>query len=319
MPTAKASPHTRGRLRPYWALNHVTPWIFLVNPAFAYMASCADLGRAFVSWFAFASLGLVANHRFFSHVSFETSRPFRLVLGFVSCLGMQYGPLWWSSKHRRHHKHCDLPEDSHSWKQTSFWYAWMLWTQAQREQQIDVEFLHPSLFDAKPSFHLPPALTPLHSRDTVHGRHVAPELLLLDKLWWAPFVLLHLTLHLVAGLDLRTIFLAFTTPLLNIVLPILLFNVIFHPHDDLPPLLKHPKGATAVGCYALDSLVDPLTFMLGESHHADHHKFPARARRPGPIDLSWVLIVKPLLATGLIWNPRMMQNKAIRFWKSKAY
>jgi stearoyl-CoA desaturase (delta-9 desaturase) len=75
----------------------------------------------FLCWLGLAMLSLTMNHRFFAHSAFKTSRPARFVFSLCACLGLQFGPLWWSSKHRKHHKLCDLPGDPHSWKQSSWW------------------------------------------------------------------------------------------------------------------------------------------------------------------------------------------------------
>jgi len=276
--------------------------------------------KMFPIWALLAGAALTMNHRFFAHQAFKTSRVFRFVCGIVSCLGLQWGPLWWSSKHRRHHKVCDLPGDPHSWVQTNFWHAWFGWTMAHEEQQIDVAYLHPSLMTDKPLFYLPKILCPLQSfgemgsaknlggvreqteKGKEGGKVVATELLLLDRFWLLPCVVVHLVLFLYCGWSFRDVFIFYTAPSLHIPLPILLFNVTFHPPDTTP---------TKVGCFALDNYMDPLTFLFGESAHEDHHKFPARARRPGLFDLSWLILLKPLLAVGLIWDPKTYgENKA---------
>ena len=201
------------------------------------------------------------------------------MLALVACLGMQYGPLWWSSKHRKHHKHCDLEDDPHSWIRTSFWHSWFGWLHRRDQQQIDVEFLHPSMF----------------VRDGATGKSaVAPELLLVDKLWFAPFVAIHLVLYYYVGQSARDVLVFYTAPSLWIPPPILLFNVMFHPPTTTP---------TKQGCYALDTIADPLAVFFGEGHHEDHHVFPNRAHRPGPVDVSWWVLIQPMRALGLIWEP----------------
>jgi hypothetical protein len=76
----------------------------------------------FLAWLGLAACALTMNHRYFAHCAFKTSRPMRVVCAAVGCLGLQYGPMWWSSKHRKHHKCCDAPGDPHSWRETSWWY-----------------------------------------------------------------------------------------------------------------------------------------------------------------------------------------------------
>lgn len=43
-------------------------------------------------------------HRFFSHQAYACSRLTAFCLGLYSTLLAQRGPMWWSSKHIRHHK-----------------------------------------------------------------------------------------------------------------------------------------------------------------------------------------------------------------------
>jgi stearoyl-CoA desaturase (delta-9 desaturase) len=242
-----------------------------------------ELAFGFSIYFLMELLSLTMNHRFFAHSAFETSRPFRCFLACVACLGMQFGPLWWSSKHRRHHKYCDGPKDPHSWVQGGFWYAWVGWTMAPEEAHIDTEFLHKSLFVT----------------DEVTGKKVvAPELLMVDKFWFMPFVVMNCLLVFVFNVSLRTTFICYFLPSLWCVAPILLFNVMFHPHEGLE---NKPKDKFL--CLAADMLSDPMAVLYGEAHHEDHHSFPAKAHRPG-FDLTWYILLKPMLMLGLIWNPR---------------
>src|SRR5580692_4411499 len=43
-------------------------------------------------------------HRYFSHRSFKTSRPFQFVLACLGCSASQNGPSWWVARHRKHHR-----------------------------------------------------------------------------------------------------------------------------------------------------------------------------------------------------------------------
>jgi stearoyl-CoA desaturase (delta-9 desaturase) len=274
-----------------------------------------ECALVFSAWLALASLSLTMNHRYFAHCAFKTSRPFRAVCAGCACLGLQYGPLWWSSKHRKHHKLCDLPGDPHSWRETSWWYAWFGWVTARPERHIELDYLHQSMFTNGEAFQLPAWLTPCQSTGPAvkenpqdsnvavvtpnNGRAAAWELLLIDKLWWLPSLAVYLALWLGAGCSQRTCFFYFVGPSLCLPLPILLFNVMFHPPDNAP---------TKSGCFALDSMLDPLSVLLGEAAHEDHHVFPDRAKRPstlpGGFDLSYAAILVPLQALGLIWEPK---------------
>ena len=65
-------------------------------------------------------------HRYFSHKTFKTSRPFQFVLALLGTLATQKGPLWWSSLHRIHHRESDGPGDVHSPKR-GFYYSHQGW------------------------------------------------------------------------------------------------------------------------------------------------------------------------------------------------
>ena len=80
-------------------------------------------------------------HRYFAHGAFTTSRPFQFVLGFVGCCAYQGSPLWWASKHRRHHAHCEDPDDPHAWSQTNLIYAWFGWTMHPKEMSVDKQYV----------------------------------------------------------------------------------------------------------------------------------------------------------------------------------
>ena len=138
---------SKGPLGPTWqplydAAYSVTMWTVNLphNAALTFLAIayCHCMGyitvtplMPLVSVFVVARVPFVgltmslALHRYFSHAAFRTSRWMQFFLGILGSMALQGGVLWWASKHRRHHKHCDEPEDPHSWTQTSFLYAWL--------------------------------------------------------------------------------------------------------------------------------------------------------------------------------------------------
>jgi stearoyl-CoA desaturase (delta-9 desaturase) len=66
-------------------------------------------------------------HRYFSHRTFETSRPVQFVFAVLGASCVQRGPLWWAAHHRKHHRHADTPDDVHSPRQHGFWWSHMGW------------------------------------------------------------------------------------------------------------------------------------------------------------------------------------------------
>jgi stearoyl-CoA desaturase (delta-9 desaturase) len=69
----------------------------------------------------------VGYHRYFSHRSFKTSRPFQFVIAFMAMTSAQKGVLWWAAHHRDHHKYSDTPQDLHSPLQSGLWWSHVGW------------------------------------------------------------------------------------------------------------------------------------------------------------------------------------------------
>jgi stearoyl-CoA desaturase (delta-9 desaturase) len=65
-------------------------------------------------------------HRFFSHKSYEASRPVQALYAFFGAMAAENSILWWSSSHRVHHKHVDHDWDPYNIKR-GFWWAHILW------------------------------------------------------------------------------------------------------------------------------------------------------------------------------------------------
>jgi stearoyl-CoA desaturase (Delta-9 desaturase) len=98
------------------------------------LCAAAYLGRIF---------GLSAGyHRYFSHRSYETSRPFQFFLAFLGCSAMQKGPLWWAAHHRDHHRHSDTPQDPHSPVINTLWWAHVGWIFAADHRVMNGRSVH---------------------------------------------------------------------------------------------------------------------------------------------------------------------------------
>jgi stearoyl-CoA desaturase (delta-9 desaturase) len=81
-----------------------------------------------VGLYALRMFALTAGyHRYFSHRTFKTSRPFQFVLALVGTMAVQKGPLWWAAHHRRHHKYSDQEGDVHSPVQEGLWWSHVGW------------------------------------------------------------------------------------------------------------------------------------------------------------------------------------------------
>jgi stearoyl-CoA desaturase (delta-9 desaturase) len=78
-------------------------------------------------------------HRYFSHRSYKTSRPFQFVLALLGTLAVQKGVLWWAANHRVHHRNSDQEGDVHSPVLRGFWWAHVGWILAPDYEATDLE------------------------------------------------------------------------------------------------------------------------------------------------------------------------------------
>ena len=46
-------------------------------------------------------------HRYFSHRTYDVSRPVQFLIAVAGATCVQRGPLWWAAHHRKHHRHAD--------------------------------------------------------------------------------------------------------------------------------------------------------------------------------------------------------------------
>ena len=124
------------------------------------------------SWFAVAvCLALYAvrmfsitafYHRYFSHRTYKTSRPFQFVMGVAGASCLQNGPLWWSAHHRHHHRHSDTEEDVHSPIAKNFYWAHVGWILSKkynfyRDEDVKDLVKYPELVWLQ-KFHMVPAI-----------------------------------------------------------------------------------------------------------------------------------------------------------------
>lgn len=66
-------------------------------------------------------------HRYFSHRTFKTSRPFQFALAWLGASSAQLGPLWWAAHHRHHHQYSDTEKDAHTPGLKGFLWAHVGW------------------------------------------------------------------------------------------------------------------------------------------------------------------------------------------------
>lgn len=118
-------------------------------------------------------------HRYWSHKSFKVGRVTQFGLYILACLASQAGPLWWASKHRKHHKHCDDELDPHSPVTSSKLYAWIGWL---------------FLFDAEG------ALGKGVDEEYIQDHLKYPELAYMENFHFVPILVLHYAFYYFGGL-----------------------------------------------------------------------------------------------------------------------
>lgn len=82
-----------------------------------------------VFMFYYPATGLsitVGYHRLFSHKAFKAKWPVKLFVLLFGASAFENSALWWSSEHRKHHKHVDTDDDPYDISKGFFW-AHMGW------------------------------------------------------------------------------------------------------------------------------------------------------------------------------------------------
>lgn len=110
----------------FWGIHAGCLLVFLVG--FSWTAFWVCMALYVIRMFGITGV----YHRYFSHRSYKTSRPFQFILAFLGATSAQKGPIWWASHHRHHHQHSDTKEDIHPPRIYGLWWAhvgWVLSTQ----------------------------------------------------------------------------------------------------------------------------------------------------------------------------------------------
>ena len=214
-------------------------------------------------------------HRYFAHRAYRTGRPFQFVLGWLGCMAMQKGPLWWAGQHRHHHKYSDTEDDPHSPIVRTVWWAHVGWVVSGRFKDIPAETI----------------------KDYAKYR----ELRLLDRFNWVPGLILAGLCYAVDGLSglvwgflVSTIFLYHGTFLVNSACH--LWGTRRYETTDQS---KNNWWAALL--------------TLGEGWHNNHHHYQSCARQGfkwWEVDVSYYTI-RALAAVGIVWDVREPTPKAL--------
>ncbi len=213
-------------------------------------------------------LGITAGyHRYFSHRTYKTSRPFQLVLAFIAQTSSQKGVLWWAAHHRVHHKLSDQPGDVHSPVQKSFLYAHLGW-----------------IFDD----------TEETRWEKIRDFAKYPELRWLNKHWVVPPTLLAIACFAIAGWP--GLFIGF-----------FLSTVLLWHNTFLINSLTHVWGKKRFDTTdeSRNNLLTAL-LTLGEGWHNNHHHYQSSARNGfywWEVDVTYY-VLKLLSWVGLVWDLR---------------
>lgn len=217
-------------------------------------------------------------HRYFSHKSFKTSRPFQFVLAWLGTAAIQRGPIWWAAIHRHHHRYSDTPQDLHSPRQSGVWHAHLGWVLQKQNRIID----RSKVTD----------LTQFPEIDWIDRHYLVPPLtlaLIITLIWGLP--------GLVWGFMVSTILLWHGT---------FTINSLSHVFGTRPFQTRDDSRNNA-----LLALVT-----MGEGWHNNHHFYPFSARQGfywWQFDPSWN-ILQILRVFNLVWDvkvpPRALLSSA---------
>jgi len=226
-----------------------------------------------------------AFHRYFSHRSYKTSRPFQFFLAFLGGAAAQKGALWWAAQHRHHHKHSDTDQDLHSAKLEGFYWSHVGWVLSKEYEEYD--------------------------SNSVRDLNKYPELVWLDKYIFIPpvaagtfcFVVGHFLGNawggLVVGFFISTVILYHTT---------FSINSLCHMFGSR----RYETGEESKNSIWLALLT------MGEGWHNNHHHYPLSCRQGFfwyEIDITYYILVC-LSKVGLVWDlqappKRMLQREAM--------
>ncbi|MDX1623514.1 MAG: acyl-CoA desaturase [Gemmatimonadota bacterium] len=205
-------------------------------------------------------------HRYFSHRSFRTSRVFQFVLAFLSQTSLQKGVLWWSAKHRHHHKHSDTVHDVHSPGVHGFFFAHVGWIFSRERGTADY--------------------------DLVKDLSRYPELRWLDRHEHLPGILLATACFLVAGWP--GLFVGFFLSTAFLYHGTFAINSLAHTFGKQ----RYLTGDDSRNSWFLALLTG------GEGWHNNHHYYQASTRqgwRWYEIDITYY-VLKALSWVGIVWD-----------------
>lgn len=220
-------------------------------------------------------------HRYFSHRTYKTSRPFQFFLAFLGATSAQKGPIWWASHHRHHHRHSDTPEDIHSPIVHGIYYAHVGWV-------LSSQFIKPRL-------------------ELVKDLMAFPELRWVDKYNVIPPIVLGTAVYFL-GVWLGAAYPSLgTNGMQMLVWGFFVSTVLLYHGTFCINSFTHLIGSRRFK--TTDSSRNNLILALitlGEGWHNNHHRYPgseAQGMYWWEIDISHY-ILKVLSFFGIVWDLR---------------
>jgi len=269
MPTKPKRIKIWAKSLPFFGVHLAALMVLIVPFAWKWVALC--LGLYLLRMFAITA----GYHRYFSHRTFRTSRPFQFILGLLGVLALQKGPLWWAAHHRHHHLHSDDPEDRHSPRQDGFWWSHLGWI-----------------------------LSPIYDEtelDKVPDLARYPELRWLNRWHVVPGVLLAVVLFFAGGMPALVWGFFLST--------VLTWHATF-AINSLTHVFGRRRYETTDD--SRNSLILAL-ITLGEGWHNNHHYYMASTRQGffwWEIDISYY-ILRALSWCGIVWDLREPPRRVV--------
>ena len=235
-------------------------------------------------------------HRFFSHKSYEASRPVQIFFAIFGAMAAQNSILWWSSSHRVHHKYAERDWDPYNIRR-GFWWAHIFWIFYRNSERDDTFANSPDL--------------------------LANPVVMWQHRW-------HKAIMVIGGFGLPTLIgAAFGDAIAGLLWGGFTRVVVIHHTTFFVNSLAHTLGKPAFNAEASarDNWLVALA-TLGEGYHSFHHRFPADYRNGirwyhwDPAKwfitlLRWAGLARELLATPLPQIEHARMSAALRALEHK--
>jgi len=112
---------------PYYFWNYGWDWFLFGVFLFYYIATGMSI--------------TVGYHRLFSHKAFQAKWPVKLFVLLFGAAAFENSAIWWSSEHRKHHKHVDTDDDPYDISKGFFW-AHMGWLMFKLKPEPPLDNVH---------------------------------------------------------------------------------------------------------------------------------------------------------------------------------